>query len=306
MNLRSELENFLQSRRASNRGKRTLEWYEQQISRWLNWLDDEQVGGVDVFDPDLFEEFLNDDRERFNLSDHGVHARFRAARAFLNWLHKRERRRLRKTVLDWDPPTSLIDPPKEATSAPRVARDSDIDRLMAGIRKRSWVDLRDRCLIEALRSCGLRISEACNLLVSDVDISEKFVFVRAGKGQKDRHVPFGERFLSAFFEYRFNRPNVETAHLFIETNRHHKGKAIFLNDNAARQMIRRRCKQVGIDYFNPHSVRHLYAIDALNRGMKADALSIAMGHSSVSFTLRRYAKWQKSGLRNEYDTHLNR
>ncbi len=307
MNLRTELENFIKSRLASNRGQRTVDWYVQQVGCWLDFLELKNLSGVaEVFDPDYFEDYLLHERERAHLSDAGVHARFRAARAFFNWLHKRERRRQRKSSLDWDPPTELIEPPKEPTIAPRVASSTSVDRVLAGIRKATWADLRDRCLLEALRSCGLRVTEACNLLVSDVDVEGGFVFVRAGKGEKDRFVPFGDAFTLAFMELQFNRPAVELPNLFVSASSYNKPINRLLTDNAVRQMIHRRCKQANIEYFNPHSVRHLYAIDALNRGMKIDALSMAMGHSSVSFTLRRYAKWKKSGLREEYDNSVNR
>jgi len=300
----NELDIFLKSRAASNRGDRTIEWYGQQVGCWLNFIEANPT--ADPFDPDLFEVYLLSERNRAQLSDSGVHARFRAARAFLNWLHKRERRRQRKTVLDWEPPTSIIDQPREPINAPRVANAISLDRLLNSIRKRTWLDLRDRCLLEALRSCGLRVSEACNLLVGDVDPNTRFVFVRAGKGEKDRYVPFGDRFESAFWEYRFNRPLTDCDNLFIAANTHGRGKADPMNDNSVRQMIRRRCQSAKVDYFNPHSVRHLYAIDALNNGMEPSALSMAMGHSSVSFTLKRYAKWQKSGLRTEYDNAVKR
>lgn len=307
MHLRTELDNFLRSRQASNRGERTVDWYKQQILCWVDYL--ERIGissEAEVMDPDRFEDYLLYERERAGLSDSGVHARFRSVRTFLNWLHKRERRRLRRSALDWDPPTSLIEPPKEPITKPRVANETSVDRLIASIKKQCWVDLRDRCVIEALRSCGLRVSEACNLLVCDVDLTEKFVLVRAGKGEKDRFVPFGDRFTSAFLEYQFNRPPTTCVNLFVSANGHNRAIHTPLNDNSTRQMIRRRCAAAGIEYFNPHSVRHLYAIDALNRGMKADALSMAMGHSSVSFTLKRYARWQKSGLREEYDNSVKR
>jgi len=307
MNLKNELKSFIKSRQASNRGDRTLSWYEQQVGCWVNFIESNNITDLaDIFDPDRFEDYLLHERSRAALSDSGVHARFRAARTFFNWLHKRERRRLRATTLEWEPPTSLIEPPKEPVVAPRVANETSVDRLLASIKKLRWIDLRDRCLIEALRSCGLRVTEACNLLVGDIDITAGFVFVRAGKGEKDRFVPFGDRFTSAFLEYQFNRPPTTCMNLFVSANGHNRVIHKPLNDNAVRQMIRRRCKEATIDYFNPHSVRHLYAIDALNRGMKADALSMAMGHSSVSFTLRRYAKWQKSGLREEYDNSVKR
>ena len=307
ISLKECLRDFLKSRQASNRGARTIEWYEQQVGCWVDFIQSKNLSeGAEIFDPDLFEDFLLSERERAALSDSGVHARFRAARTFFNWLHKRERRRLRTTVLDWDPPTSLIEPPREPITKPRVANEASVDRLLASIRKLRWVDLRDRCVLESLRSCGLRVSEACNLLVTDVDVTAGFVFVRAGKGEKDRYVPFGDRFTGAFLEYQFNRPPTTCVHLFVSANGHNRVIDRQMNDNGVRQMIRRRCAEAGIEYFNPHSVRHLYAIDALNRGMKADALSMAMGHSSVSFTLRRYAKWQKSGLRDEYDSSIRR
>src|SRR5690606_31314333 len=55
--------------------------------------------------------------------------------------------------------------------------------------------LRDRAVLEVFYSCGLRRGELIGLLVRDVDMDRGTVFVRSGKGAKDRFVPIGERAL---------------------------------------------------------------------------------------------------------------
>lgn len=295
-NLNDHLERFLRAKgKISRRSPRTLDWYERQIRPWFTWLATNATGPDDWLDPDFLELFLEEEGER-DVLESTVYAKYKAIRALLNWLKRRK-------IIGGDLPTDLIEQPSDGRGRrPRVADIADVDAVIrvAWQGASTWLDYRDVLLVQIMRSTGLRVEEITNLRTWHVDTRDGFVYVDAGKGDKDRIVPFDEAFRKAFTAYLFNRPAHREEWLLLGANGHRKPTGA-MTTNAVRQAIRRRCKAAGVAYFNPHSVRHAFAIDRLNNGMQLSAVSAAMGHTSPAFTAKVYAKWVKTGLRREYD-----
>ena len=284
---------FTESRSARGRSSGTIEWYSQQLSTYASYV--EHVS-ADAYAPEVIEAFLINQR-KCGVSDSTVHARFRALRAFFKWLGKRSKRG-KET---FDNPLDYIDSPSVAKKKPKVASVENLKRLIASIASEDFQDIRDKFTIRLLWSTGVRVDEACHLELCDIDIPNGFLMVRDGKGSKDRVCPFDENFKMAYMEYIFNRPSTECQRLLLTCGGKVDNFSAGLLPNGVRQMLRRRCDDAGIPLINPHSIRHLYAIERLNNGMQLSAVSAAMGHSSVSFTASHYAKWMTSGLRREYD-----
>lgn len=288
---------FLRSRRG--KAENTIDWYARQLGAWLRWLDGLGVTTTDDVDwllPETLEDFLDYERER-ELSASTIAARYRSLAALFNWI----RRRRRKWLDGHDTPTSLIDRPEPGKFAPRVADIDDVQRLIRSIHLDEWMDYRDRLIVQTMLSTGLRVEEVINLRVDNIDLRDCFVFVEDGKGDKPRIVPFDPAFKLAFVAYMMNRPAATITHLLLSADSHHNGQDLAMTTDAVRHMLRRRCKVAQVRYMNPHSFRHLFATKALNDGVKLSAVSAMMGHSSVSFTARVYARWVKAGLRREYD-----
>jgi site-specific recombinase XerD len=294
--LNDRLAKFLRAKgKIARRSPRTLDWYERQLTPWFVWLVANATGPDDWLDPDFLELYLEEEGER-DVEESTVFAKYKAIRSFLNWLKRRK-------VIGGDLPTALIEPPADGRGKrPLVADVADVDAVIQTAWRSAshWLDYRDVLLVQTLRSTGLRVEEEVNLRTWQVDTRDGFVYVEAGKGDKDRIVPFDDAFQRAFTAYLFNRPVFRGEWLFLGANGHRKPVGI-MTTNAVRQVIRRRCAVAKVPYFNPHSVRHAFAIDRLNNGMQLSAVSAAMGHSSPAFTAKVYAKWVKAGLRREYD-----
>lgn len=284
---------FTESRSARGRADRTIEWYAQQLSAYATYV---ALFSVDAYEPESIEAFMIHER-KCGVSDSTIHARFRALRAFFKWLSKRTKR----GKIAFDNPLEYIDSPSVSKKKPKVASVENLKRLIASIGSEDFQDIRDKFTIRLLWSTGVRVDEACHLELCDIDIPNGFLMVRDGKGSKDRVCPFDENFKMAYMEYIFNRPSTECQRLLLTCGGHSVNFSAGLLPNGVRQMLRRRCDDAGIPLINPHSIRHLYAIERLNNGMQLSAVSAAMGHSSVSFTASHYAKWMTSGLRREYD-----
>lgn len=295
--LREGLTRFLRAKQSiARRSPRTIEWYQSQLDPWFAWLELNATAQGDWLEPDFLELYLEEEGAK-QIQDSTVVARFKAIRAFLNW---QKRRRLIKGDL----PTELIEIPTARSRRPRVASLPEVDRVIGSIWNdvSTWIDYRDALIFQALRSTGLRVEELTSLRTWHVDTQDGFIYVESGKGDKDRITPFDADFKRVYTAYLFNRPPCRAAPdlLLLAANGHRKPVGA-MTTNSVRQVIRRRCAKAGVVYFNPHSVRHAWAIDRLNGGMALSAVSAAMGHTSTSFTARVYAKWVKAGLRREYD-----
>lgn len=84
-----------------------------------------------------------------------------------------------------------LDRPNGSRHLPSVLSIEQVDALLSTIDTETPLGIRDRALFELIYSCGLRISEASGLLITNVHFDEKVIVVR-GKGDKERLVPFGE------------------------------------------------------------------------------------------------------------------
>jgi len=146
--------------------------------------------------------------------------------------------------------------------------------------------IRDRAILSIYYGCGLRRSEGANLDLKDVLLKEKLVFVRDGKGYKERYVPITE----AVKEYLENYIYVAREHIqgFKET----KNEALFLSirvkrmcGNAIISRIQYLAKMVKINKsIGLHSLRHSIATHLLQSGMTLEEVSQFLGHSSLEST----------------------
>ena len=86
----------------------------------------------------------------------------------------------------------MLESPQIGKHLPDVLTVEEIDRLIGSIDRSTREGQRNRAILETLYSCGLRVSELCNLKLSDLYLKEKFIKVE-GKGSKQRLVPISPR-----------------------------------------------------------------------------------------------------------------
>lgn len=288
------LSRFLTSREATGLSPRSLRWYDEQVSSYLNWL---QQHAGDWCSPDTVDEFLAHERRR-QLADSTIQARYRALSAWFTWLVRR------KFISKSANPIPAVDRPKISKKRRRYVSLPDFARLYQSIQGDTWLDYRDREILLLMQFSGLRVSEVTNLVPADVDVAERLIHVRNGKGGDDRDVPCPQETVSAHVRYLMARPAYPGAALFVSHDGY-EGVRGTIGDNGIRQMLRRRCQSAGLEYYNPHSFRHGFAMLFLNAGMTLSAVSEAMGHSSEQ-TTRIYARWLKEGLAQAYEETIRR
>lgn len=199
-------------------------------------------------------------------------------------------------------PTELLPSPKIGEHLPEVLSVEEIDRIISGIDLSEKEGQRNRAIIEMLYSCGLRVSELCNLLISDIWRDEGFVKVM-GKGRKERFVPISGRALrelSLWEECRCHiniRPGNED-YVFLSFKRGRK-----LSRITVFHIVKVLAENAGITKeISPHTFRHSFATHLLEGGANLRAIQEMLGHESIA-TTEIYTHLDNSRLREEFLRH---
>lgn len=169
----------------------------------------------------------------------------------------------------------------------------DIDRLRSSINGRHA--LRDRAIIEVLLSSGVRCAELCALNIDDVNLIEKTMYVRKGKGGKGRIVYISDVAAEYLNKYLKHRKDTDTC-LW-------RGQRGPLMVYGVQYMLKEYGKTAGVDNVHPHRFRRTFATTMNRRGMPLDEIRRLMGHSEVQTTLA-YIYTDESQLKAAYEKYV--
>lgn len=195
-------------------------------------------------------------------------------------------------------PCDRVEAPKLGRYLPAVLSVDEVAAIIDAVPLDSWSGLRDRAVLELLYGCGLRVSEACNLKISDIFFKEAFVRV-VGKGDKQRIVPLGDMAAEAILAYLPLRPEAASGAyediLFL--NRF--GKT--LSRVSVFTMVQTMAARAGVNKeVSPHTFRHSFATHLIENGADLRVVQEMLGHESILtteiYTHIDTAKWQASIL----------
>jgi integrase/recombinase XerD len=194
-------------------------------------------------------------------------------------------------------PSDLLEAPKIGRKLPEVLNDLEVEQIISAIDLSTDEGQRNKAIIETLYGCGLRVSELTELKISNLFFKEDFIKV-VGKGNKQRLVPIGKITQKQILLYkdkvRVHQP-VQKAHEdFLFLNR--RGKKL------SRVMIFNIVKEIteisGIKKnVSPHTFRHSFATELIERGADLRAVQEMLGHESIS-TTQIYTHLDKQYLRD--------
>ncbi|MFA5513410.1 MAG: tyrosine recombinase [Sphaerochaetaceae bacterium] len=176
----------------------------------------------------------------------------------------------------------LIERPKTVPKVPSSASSNEIDKILGVIETDNDLGIRDYALFELIYSCGLRISEAVNLKVSDYIADEQLLRV-IGKGDKERLVPIGEVALEKLNLYlktaRVNllKANINEERLFVGR------RAEPLNRRSVWKRFKYYCEMANVEA-KVHTLRHSFATHLLRGGADLRSVQELLGHSDIRTT----------------------
>jgi integrase/recombinase XerD len=199
-------------------------------------------------------------------------------------------------------PTAKVGTPKKPRSLPKAISVEETERLITQPSD-DLLGLRDRAILETLYGAGLRISELVALDVDDVDLDDRSVHVRSGKGAKGRRVPIGRAAALALKTYVTQSRPVLTSR---GTARSIRG-ALFLNSRGGRlsrqgcwKILKSHARSAGLEpRVSPHTLRHSFATHMLDAGADIRVVQELLGHASLS-TTQVYTLVSDSRLREVY------
>lgn len=175
----------------------------------------------------------------------------------------------------------LLDKPKISHELPKVLSINQVEHLLSTVDDSTPLGKRDSALFEMIYSCGLRISEACSLLLENLHLNEQVIMVR-GKGDKERLVPFGDVAKCKLEIYLKDSRlkligNKQTKQLFVN----YKGNPI------SRKGVWKRFHELtsisGVTS-KVHTLRHSFATHLLAGGADLRSVQELLGHSDLATT----------------------
>ncbi len=182
-------------------------------------------------------------------------------------------------------PSAKMPRPKKPQRLPRSTMETtDVERILAQPEVTTPRGYRDRLILEILYSTAIRREELTHLRLDDIDPDGGYVFVREGKGRKDRVVPVGKSVCALLKHYLTAiRPEWIGAdrekHLFL--NRWGKG----MDPNAVWHVVHKYARAAGFDKpVSTHSFRHACATHMLRNGAPIRQLQEMLGHASLETT----------------------
>lgn len=200
---------------------------------------------------------------------------------------------------DWDDaprrnPVIAGDIPPSPDPLPKFLDDRDATKVMAAARNAT--DPRDRLVVEVLARTGMRASELCDLDVDAVVVigDHHWLRIPVGKLRNDRYVPLHPDLVALLADWCADNVDHIRAHRRLVAD--HRGP---LDRHNVGRIVRRIGKHAGVTV-HPHQLRHTLATQAINRGMRLEAIAALLGHRSMHMTLH-YARIADRVVADQYE-----
>jgi integrase/recombinase XerD len=261
------------------RSDRTIEAYGRDIAQYESYLALAKSSSR-VVKPAVIEKYVGQLRAN-ERAPKSIARQFAAIRMF--------HRFMLDEGLRTDNPTAFIDGVKVPSGIPKALSEEEVELLLNAVTGVDSLAVRDRALLEFLYATGARVSEACGLSMSDIDMESNVARV-FGKGSKERIVPFGRHAKEALESWLgaggrpmlcpqqwAKRDHADAVFLGVRGTR--------LSRQAAWGIVRKYAMLAGIkSELSPHVLRHSCATHMLVHGADLRIVQELLGHASVSTT----------------------
>ena len=258
----------------------TVDSYKSDLTKLSNYLQNQDLSKTNI---DNF--FI--DMSEFNYSSSTKKRMHSSIKNFLKYINENE---------DYESIDISDIKLKSSKKLPEVLSITDIENMINFYNHETYLDSRNRTVIDVLYSTGCRVSELCDINISDIDLDEKYLKLK-GKGSKQRIVPIGSMLYKNLLQYL----NVR------ETFLQNRGEPLFLSKSknkldrtAVFRIIKKTAKNISLQTdVHPHTLRHSAATHMLEGGCDLRTVQEFLGHSSVS-TTQIYTKVTKEFLEEAF------
>ncbi|MDA3128615.1 site-specific tyrosine recombinase XerD [Aliibacillus thermotolerans] len=269
----------------------TLSSYERDLKNYFSSLEKQGVSDMRHIQRTHIVQFLYDLKEK-GRSTATISRHISSIRAFHQFL-------LREGKMSHDP-SELIEIPKGEKKLPDVLSISEVERLLEVSDGTTPLDKRNKAMLELMYATGLRVSELCELKITDIHLHMGFVQCM-GKGNKERIIPLGEEAQVAIERYlEKGRPFLikKKRHDFLFVNHHGNP----LSRQGFWKILKEKTKQARIEKkITPHILRHSFATHLLENGADLRSVQEMLGHADIS-TTQIYTHVSNYKLKDVYQT----
>ncbi len=266
--------------------KNSVESYERDLAKLKNWTEKNDFDLVKLTRQDLREWLI--DLAGKNLSENSKRRIVSSLRGFYKFLQIDGH--IAKN------PAEDLAAPQKGFYLPKFLNQTDVENLLAMPDVETEIGLRDKAILELMYACGLRVSEAVDLKISDVD-ADAGILTCKGKGSKTRRIPIGKTAVQCLRNYlsiRREKENVEAKNLFV-TN---LGKPV--NRQIIFIFIKKYAEKAGLEDVSPHTLRHSFATHLIQNRADIRSVQQMLGHADIS-TTQIYTHLTDSHLRKTYE-----
>ncbi len=266
--------------------KNSVEGYERDLAKLRVWTEKNNLDIVNLTRKDLREWLI--DLAGAKLSENSKRRLISSLRGFYKFLQF-------DGHIAKSPAEDLIAPQK-GVYLPRFLNENDIEVLFAVPDVSGEIGLRDRTILELMYACGLRVSEAVDLKMGDIDV-DAGILTCTGKGSKMRRVPVGKsavEWLKKYLAIRRKKENIEINNLFVTS----LGRPI--NRQTIFKFIKEYAEKVGLKDVSPHTLRHSFATHLIQHSADIRSVQQLLGHADIS-TTQIYTHITDVHLRKSYE-----
>ena len=259
-----------------NASENTIEAYVSDLQKLQDFAEQNQMNITPItISYEHLQEFLYQ-ISKINYSERTQARWISSIKGFFSFLLEDELRE--------DNPSALLETPKLGLYLPDTLSLEEIEKLISATEENTDLAKRNRCMIEVLYGCGLRVSELTELQISNINFKENYLKIQ-GKGDKVRFVPLADYtadFIKNYINNIRSKQKINPKYSDI----------LFLNSRGAqisRQMvfliIKEIVRKAGIQKnISPHTFRHSFATHLLQNGADLRFIQEMLGHSSITTT----------------------
>ena len=295
-NLNQYLGAYLNSLEGRQLSKQTIEHRDYELNLFFNWAEQRsltQASSITLAILESYQRWLTRYRKADNqpLRSQTIRQRLSSVQDYFKWL-------VRHKYLGANPASELILPKKEIRLKEQALSIKQVKLLMAQPNISDLLGIRDRCMLELLYACAMRLSELQRLETLDINYQQGIIHIRQAKGKKDRLVPLGTRALYWLELYRDRvRPKLQ---LKLAENAYFlTGYGKSFHVNALGHLIRKYLRQAQVEQGGAHLLRHSCATHLLEGGADIRYIQKFLGHSSLE-TTALYTEMNLEALRQVY------
>ena len=249
-----------------NYSPHTVKNYMNIIRQYVLWIDVQ----IEMVDHNKIGEYTDHLLYR-RLKPKTINCHLACIRVFYDYMHHEE-------GIDVKNPVKRGSALRMPSPLPKHLRDEEVVLLFDSIKKP-----RDQAMFRIMLRCGLRVDEVANLYISDLDLKHNKIFVRNGKGQKDRVVYVSPDAYGAIVNYLRVRPLSKAKKLFLVEKGSYLGEPISVR--GIQKRIEYYSRITGIDV-SCHQLRHTMATQMLNADAEIETIQDLLGHNAINTTER--------------------